>query len=88
MSLHPGHWDHDVLVTMLQHKEGELILMTADLVNYNSCPVASLQSMKDLSELHNTAHNNSVASQHSMDYSICANLSLFVRHEEITLMFP
>ena len=44
MSLHPGHRDHDVLVTMLQHKEGELILMTADLVNYNSWPVAALQN--------------------------------------------
>ena len=31
---------HDVSVTMLQHKEGELILMTADLVDYNCRSVA------------------------------------------------
>ena len=38
-----------LVVTMLRHKEGELILMTADLVNYNSCLwmiQCSSQSMK------------------------------------------
>ena len=26
-----------ILVTMLRHKDGELIVIIADLVNYNSC---------------------------------------------------